>query len=107
MVRVTLTGEGWEKLSELPRLMAVRMEKLLTRLGQWPNVSGVKHLRGELVGRCRLRTGDYRLQFRVEEKKRQARETKILKGNEITLEKEVMDYIVTVEKIEHRDGFYE
>jgi mRNA-degrading endonuclease RelE of RelBE toxin-antitoxin system len=70
MVTVTMTSDAREQLSELPRLIALRMEKLLTRLGQWPDVSGVKHLRGDLSGQCRLRTGDYRIQFRVHEKKK-------------------------------------
>ena len=83
------------------------MRKLLTRLGQWPNVSGVKHLGGNLAGNCRLRTGDYRLQFHVEEKKRKTTETRVIKGKEIRAEKEVTDYVVAVEKIGHRDGFYE
>ena len=46
-------------------------------------MSGAKPLRGELAGRYRLRTGDYRIQFHV-----------------------AAD-VVTVEKIGHRDGFYE
>jgi mRNA-degrading endonuclease RelE of RelBE toxin-antitoxin system len=53
------------------------------RLENWPAVSGAKPLRGALAGYYRLRTGDYRLQFHV------AGET------------------VLVEKIGHRDGFYE
>ena len=50
MVTVTLMDEAREQLSELPRVIALRMEKLLTRLGQWPKVSGVKYLRGVLSG---------------------------------------------------------
>jgi mRNA-degrading endonuclease RelE of RelBE toxin-antitoxin system len=46
-------------------------------------VSGVKALRGDLAGCFRLRTGDYRVQFRV------AGET------------------IIIEKVGHRDGFYE
>lgn len=42
-----------------------------------------KPLRGEFAGHYRLRTGDYRLQFRVE-------------GD-----------LVIIEKVGHRDGFYE
>ena len=37
-----------------------------TLLRAWPEVSGVRPLRGDLVGHFRLRTGDYRVQFRVE-----------------------------------------
>jgi mRNA-degrading endonuclease RelE of RelBE toxin-antitoxin system len=46
-------------------------------------VSAVKPLRGELAGQYRMRTGDYRLQFRVA-------------GENIV-----------ATKIGHRDGFYE
>ena len=55
----------------------------MARLNDWPNVSGSKPLRGWLQGRHRLRTGDYRLQYYVH-------------GSDIV-----------VEKIGHRDGFYE
>ena len=107
MVAVTLSSEAREQLSELPRLFALRMEKLLTRLSQWPHVSGVKHLRGDLAGKCRLRTGDYRLQFFVHEKKKKIQTKQTVKGKEVTVERETTDYAVVVEKIGHRDGFYE
>jgi mRNA-degrading endonuclease RelE of RelBE toxin-antitoxin system len=107
MVTVTLVSEAREQLGELPRLIVLRMEKLLARLGQWPNVSGVKRLRGDLAGKCRLRTGDYRLQFRVEEKKRTIEERKTVRGKEVATQREVTDFAVLVEKIGHRDGFYE
>ncbi len=105
MVTVTLVDEAREQLSKLPRPIALRMEKLLTRLSQWPNVSGVKHLRGDLAGKARLRTGAYRLQFYVQEKK--GKEMQTVKGKEVTKEAEMTDAIVVVEKIGHRDGFYE
>jgi mRNA-degrading endonuclease RelE of RelBE toxin-antitoxin system len=59
------------------------MYKLLERLEKWPNVSGAKPLRGNLAGRYRLRSGDFRMQFRV------------------------VNNVVIVEQIGHRDGFYE
>jgi mRNA-degrading endonuclease RelE of RelBE toxin-antitoxin system len=96
MVTVTLVNEAREQLSVLLRTIALRMEKLLVvRLKQWPHISGVKYLRGDLAGKCRLRTGDYRLQFYVEESKKK------------TKEQELTDYLVVVEKLGHRDGFYE
>jgi hypothetical protein len=36
---------------------------VIERLTRWPAVSGVKSLGGDLVGRYRIRTGDYRIQF--------------------------------------------
>jgi mRNA-degrading endonuclease RelE of RelBE toxin-antitoxin system len=55
----------------------------MERLQHWPEVSGAKPLSGRLAGRFRLRTGDYRLQFRAQ-------------GNNIV-----------IERIGHRAGFYE
>ena len=60
-----------------------RLHRLLARLQLWPAVSGVKRLSGNLAGSYRLRTGDYRVRFRV-------------KGE-----------TVTVDKIGHRSDFYE
>ncbi len=59
------------------------MYNLLERLEKWPDVSGAKPLRGNLAGRYRLRTGDFRMQFQV------------------------VNNIVIIEQIGHRDGFYE
>jgi mRNA-degrading endonuclease RelE of RelBE toxin-antitoxin system len=59
------------------------MYDLLERLEKWPNVSGAKPLQGNLAGRYRLRTGDFRMQFRV------------------------VDNVVIIEQNGHRDGFYE
>jgi mRNA-degrading endonuclease RelE of RelBE toxin-antitoxin system len=83
MADVRLTAEAREQFTALPRTIQTRVTRLLERLEQWPAVSGAKPLRGDLAGTYRLRTGDYRLQFRV-------------KGE-----------MVFVEKIGHRDGFYE
>jgi mRNA interferase RelE/StbE len=62
---------------------------LIVRLEQWPNVSGAKPLSGKLAGRWRMRTGDYRVQFRAER-------NDAADGG----------WLVVVEKIGHRDGFY-
>lgn len=83
MAKVTLTREAAEGLEDLPLVIHARVVKLLERLAKWPAVSGTKPLTGPLAGRYRLRTGDYRVQFRVEGQG------------------------VIVEKIGHRDRFYE
>jgi mRNA-degrading endonuclease RelE of RelBE toxin-antitoxin system len=81
MVRVVLTPAEADGLEQLSNPIHGRILKLPVKLEEWPAVSGAKPLSGDLSGRCRLRTGDYRIQFHVA-------------GN-----------IVTVEKIGHRDGF--
>jgi mRNA-degrading endonuclease RelE of RelBE toxin-antitoxin system len=83
MVNVTLEPEAVEGLEDLPLVIHARVLVLLERLRRWPEVSGAKPLTGRLAGRYRLRTGDWRVQFRV-------------RGQ-----------TVVVEKIGHRDRFYE
>ena len=83
MAKVKLAAEAAEGLEDLPLVIHARVLALLRRLENWPAVSGAKPLTGDLAGRYRLRTGDYRLQFRVE------------------------GQTVIVEKIGHRDRFYE
>jgi len=83
MAKVMLTREAAEGLEDLPLVIHSRVLTLLERLEKWPAVSGAKPLSGTLGGRYRLRTGDYRLQFRVE------------------------GQAVIVEKIGHRDRFYD
>lgn len=56
---------------------------MIERLENWPAVSGAKPFTGRLAGRYRLRTGDYRVQFRVSGE------------------------AVIIEKVGHRDRFYE
>ena len=75
--------EAREQLDQLPKTIIFRVQRLLERLEHWPTVSGAKALRGNLAGKFRLRTGDYRLRFRVQEDR------------------------VIVDKIGHRSKFYE
>jgi len=82
MPSVTLEFIAAKQLGDLPKPIKSRIIELLSRLADWPNVSGAKPLTGKLAGRFRLRTGDYRLQFRVEVG------------------------AVVVEQVGHRDGFY-
>ena len=82
-MRIRYVGNVQAELLALPITIRVRIQRLIVRLEQWPNVSGTKVLRGRLAGHFRLRTGDYRMQFRVA-------------GEDII-----------IEKVGHRDGFYE
>jgi mRNA-degrading endonuclease RelE of RelBE toxin-antitoxin system len=83
MAEVRLTANAAEQLENLPKAIHDRVLRLLARLEKWPDVSGAKPLSGELAGHWRLRTGDYRLQFHLVGER------------------------VMVEKLGHRDGFYE
>jgi len=83
MATVTITPAALAELADLPRDIVARVQRILVRLEDWPQVSGAKPLRGHLAGHYRIRTGDYRLQFH-------------LSGD-----------TVIVEKVGHRDGFYD
>ena len=107
MVTVLLTSSATRDLAGVPTAIAARMRKLVARLQQWPNVSGVKHLKGDLAGKLRLRTGDYRLQFRVVEERRTEIVRIVVHGQTMADTKEVVDYRIIVEKAGHRDGIYD
>lgn len=62
---VGLTPEALEQYGDLPRSIQPRIDHIILRLGQWPKVGGVKPLVGLLTGNFRIRTGDYRIVFRV------------------------------------------
>lgn len=50
----------------MPVIIRARARKVLDRLEKWPDVSGAKPMRGNLVGHFRIRTGDFRVLFRPE-----------------------------------------
>jgi mRNA-degrading endonuclease RelE of RelBE toxin-antitoxin system len=83
MPNVTLEFDAAKQLADLPKPIKARVIELIARLADWPEVSGAKSLRGNLAGHFRLRTGDYRLQFRIEHGE------------------------VVIEQVGHRDGFYD
>jgi mRNA-degrading endonuclease RelE of RelBE toxin-antitoxin system len=83
MATVELRTEAARQFDRLPRMIRARVRRLRERLERWPEVSGAKPLSGELAGSYRLRTGDYRLRFRVQGE------------------------TIIVDKIGHRSEFYE
>lgn len=62
---VLLTPEAQEQFDALPATIRARVLKVLERLHDWPQVSGAKALRKEWAGHHRIRTGDWRVIFRV------------------------------------------
>lgn len=65
MVKVAVIPEAQEQFVLLPSSIKVRVRNVFMRLAEWPAVSGAKPLRHEFVGHYRIRTGDYRIVFRV------------------------------------------
>jgi mRNA interferase RelE/StbE len=66
MFDVLITGDAREQIARLPMAIQARIQTIVLRLAHWPNVSGAKSLRHVLQGAYRMRTGDYRVLFRVE-----------------------------------------
>ena len=90
MAELIVLPDALAQADELPAKIVARVERVIARLRSWPDVSGAKPLRGDLAGRWRIRTGDYRIQFYVRRGRPASR---------------VPDTVV-VEKIGHRDRFY-
>jgi mRNA-degrading endonuclease RelE of RelBE toxin-antitoxin system len=95
MARFVLTAEAAGQAARLPKVIRARIDALVRRMEKWPHVSGVKSLAGKLAGRYRLRTGDYRVQFYV-----------VPSGN-ATGQRHAADDLVVIERVGHRDEFYE
>ena len=66
MAIVKFTAEAAKEAEGLPVDIHKRVLAIAKRLEDWPMVSGVKRLTGNLAGWYRMRTGDYRILFRVE-----------------------------------------
>lgn len=83
MLEIRLSRDAAGQFDDLPLPIQARVLKLIERLKKWPEVSGARPLTGTLAGAYRLRTGDYRMQFHLQDDK------------------------IIVDKVGHRDGFYE
>jgi mRNA-degrading endonuclease RelE of RelBE toxin-antitoxin system len=64
--KVEITPEALESAQQLHEPIYSRVMAIVSRLENWPKVSGAKPLRGRLADHYRVRTGDWRVQFRVE-----------------------------------------
>jgi len=66
MVEVRLSPDAEADKERLPLKMKYRLDDILVRLELWPQVSGVKWLKHEWTGHARIRMGDWRVIFRIE-----------------------------------------
>ena len=82
MASVRLTVDAQAQFGALPDGTG-RVLAIIDRMAKWPDVSKAKPLRKEFAGQFRIRTGDYRVQFRP------------------------VGDTVTITKVGHRDGFYD
>jgi mRNA interferase RelE/StbE len=66
-MKVELTAGAVAQLGKLPSPIVGRVDAVVRRLQKWPDVSGAKPMTGNLKGNFRIRAGDYRLVFRLED----------------------------------------
>ena len=64
MARVLFSDEAIEQVGKLTNPTLARVQAVLERLEEWPQISGAKPLRGTLKGHYRLRTSDWRIVIR-------------------------------------------
>ena len=62
---ILLTPEAQAEFDALPGVIRARVLGIFERLASWPAVSGAKALSGDWAGHYRIRTGDWRVIFRV------------------------------------------
>ena len=65
-VAVRIAPDAEADLVSVPLTIRARIDKVLDRLEHWPNISGAKPLHHTWAGHYRVRTGDWRIIFRVE-----------------------------------------
>ncbi len=65
-VAITLTKSAQKSIADLPAVMKARVAAKLAELFAYPNVSGVKALKGALKGQYRVRVGSHRILFTFE-----------------------------------------
>jgi mRNA-degrading endonuclease RelE of RelBE toxin-antitoxin system len=66
VAKVLISEAVYKELVNMPTIIVARMRGIFERLKTWPAVSGAKPLRHGLKGHYRVRTGKYRVVFRVE-----------------------------------------
>jgi mRNA interferase RelE/StbE len=67
MHEVLVSAQARTEFLSLPVEIQRRVEAVFERLKSWPEVSGAKPLKHELKGAFRVRTGNWRVLFRVDE----------------------------------------
>jgi mRNA interferase RelE/StbE len=65
-VEVEIGPHAQIQFDDLPLPIQKRVRNVFARLKKYPEVSGVKPLKGDYAGSFRIRTGDYRVVFKPE-----------------------------------------
>jgi mRNA-degrading endonuclease RelE of RelBE toxin-antitoxin system len=60
-----MSADAQADFVDLPVTIQERVTAVVERLKLWPNVSGAKPMRAGWAGHYRIRTGDWRVLFRV------------------------------------------
>jgi len=64
---VVVSTRAAHEIGDVPHNTRERVRVALEKLAHWPDVSGCHRLRHQLEGLWRMRVGDHRIVFRVDE----------------------------------------
>lgn len=70
MWRLTILPSALREMAALPIPLRVRVDRHIQGLASQPRPAGVKPLRGKSQGLMRIRVGDYRVIYRVDDAER-------------------------------------
>jgi mRNA-degrading endonuclease RelE of RelBE toxin-antitoxin system len=65
-VEVFLSRAAQKDIASLPLVVQIRVQDAILRLASYPDITGVKALKGALRGQFRVRVGSYRVVFVVQ-----------------------------------------
>ena len=65
-MEIEITPDAAQQIEDLPKGIHRRVMDVFDRLRRWPEVSGAKPMRYELKGSFRIRSGDWRVLFKVD-----------------------------------------
>jgi len=71
--RVLIDARAAKKLEKLPKAIVQKIDTAIGSLSESPRPAGVKLLRGKLKEGWRMRVGDYRILYRIDDGAREVR----------------------------------
>jgi mRNA interferase RelE/StbE len=71
--RVAIDSRAARELESLPTPIVRKIDKAILSLGENPRPPGVKRLRGKLKDGWRIRVGQYRVLYRIDENSKEVR----------------------------------
>jgi mRNA interferase RelE/StbE len=72
-LKITIDPRAARELESLPKPIVQKIDKAILSLGENPRPPGVKRLRGKLKDGWRIRVGEYRVLYRIDDNSKEVR----------------------------------